>query len=154
MFKQMRRDSRQISKEEIEAILVKGEYGTLATICENGYPYSTPLSYIYNNNAIYFHCATKGQKLINIENNSKVCFSIVGDTEVLPDKFSTKYESVILFGEAKKVDDEEKEIALIKLIEKYSTGFLEQGKMYISKAKDTTTVIKIEIDHITGKAIR
>lgn len=154
MFKEMRREKRQISQEEIKDILINGEYGTLATICENGYPYSTPLSYVYANDSIYFHCATKGQKLINIENNSKVSFSIVGYTEVLPDKFSTKYESVILFGEANQVEGEEKEVALLKIIEKYSKGFLSEGKMYISKAKDITNVIKIDIKHITGKAIR
>lgn len=154
MFKEMRRGSRQISEIEVLEILSKGEYGTLATICEDGYPYSTPLSYSYHNDAIYFHCATKGQKLINLNSNSKVSFSIVGDTEILPDKFSTKYESVIIFGEAKIVDGEEKEVALLKLIEKYSEGFLEDGKMYIEKAKDATTVIKIDINHMTGKAIR
>ncbi|MGL5751241.1 MAG: pyridoxamine 5'-phosphate oxidase family protein, partial [Paraclostridium sp.] len=119
-----------------------------------GYPYSTPLSYVYHNNAIYFHCATQGQKLININSNSKVSFSIVGDTEVLPSQFSTKYESVIIFGNGTLVEGEEKEIALLKLIEKYSKEFLETGAKYISKAKDVTTVIKIDIEHITGKAIR
>ena len=154
MFKEMRRQKRQISEEEVKDILIKSEYGTLATICEDGYPYSTPLSYVYHNGAIYFHCARSGQKLTNIENNNKVSFSVVGNTELLPSKFSTNYESVILFGNATKVEGEEKEAALVKIIEKYSQGFITGGKEYISKAKDITIVIKIDIDHITGKAIR
>lgn len=153
-FKEMRRDKRQISDIEVKDILIKSEYGTLATVCEDGYPYSTPLSYVYHNDAIYFHCAKEGQKLTNISNNSKVSFSVVGETEVLPSQFSTKYESVILFGNAKVIEGEEKETVLVKIIEKYSQGFIPEGKEYISKAKGATIVVKIDIDHVTGKARR
>ena len=72
----------------------------------------------------------------------------------MPSKFSTKYESVVVFGKAHKSQDEEKELALLKLIEKYSPNFLEEGKAYIEKAKDITTVIKIDIEHLTGKSIK
>lgn len=154
MFKEMRRESRKISQEEVKDILMKSEYATLATICEDGYPYSTPLSYIYHNDAIYFHCAKSGQKLTNISNNNKVSLSVVGDTEILPSKFSTKYESVILFGKAQMVEGEEHEMALLKILEKYSQGFIQEGKEYILKAKDVTSVIKIDIEHISGKARR
>lgn len=154
MFKEMRRKDRQILEKEEVDILIEGEYGTLATICEDGYPYSTPLSYVYYNKSIYFHCAREGQKLINIDKNNKVSFSIVGKTEILPDKFSTNYESVILFGNAKRVEGEEKEIALLKIIEKYCSQFIKEGKEYISKAKNATIIIKINVDHISGKSRR
>ncbi|MEG1312655.1 MAG: pyridoxamine 5'-phosphate oxidase family protein [Romboutsia sp.] len=153
MFKQMRRQKREIDISNIEIILNKGEYGTLATISGDGYPYSLPISYVYYDKSIYFHSARDGHKIENIKNHEKVSFSVVGDTEVLPSKFSTKYESVVIFGTAKEVYEEEKEVALLKLIEKYSPKFLEEGKVYISKAKDITNVVKIKIDHITGKAI-
>ena len=45
-------------------------------------------------------------------------------------------------------------MVLLKLIEKYSPDFLEEGKLYISKAKDATSVVKISIDYMTGKAIK
>ena len=154
MFKEMRRKNREISKEEIIKILEQGEYGTVATVDENGYPYSLPLSYVYYKDCIYFHCAREGKKLSNIDKNNKVSFSVIGDTELMPSKFSTKYESVIVFGKAHKSQDEEKELALLKLIEKYSPNFLEEGKAYIGKAKDMTTVIKIDIEHLTGKSIK
>ncbi len=152
MFKEMRRKNREISKEEIIKILEQGEYGTVATVDENGYPYSLPLSYVYYKDCIYFHCAREGKKLSNIDKNNKVSFSVVGNTELMPSKFSTKYESVIVFGKAHKSQNEEKELALLKLIEKYSPNFLEEGKAYIEKAKDITTVIKIDIEHLTGKS--
>ncbi|MBC6003216.1 pyridoxamine 5'-phosphate oxidase family protein [Paeniclostridium sp. NSJ-45] len=155
MFRQMRRQNRKIEiKEEIDQILNKGEYGTLATIGENGYPHSVPISYVYYEKCIYFHSAKVGHKIDNIKNHEKVSFNVVGDTEVLPSKFSTKYESVIAFGIATEIDGEEKEMALLKLIEKYSPEFLQEGKLYISRAKDATSVMKISIEHMTGKAIK
>ncbi len=49
---------------------------------------------------IYFHCAPEGHKLENLSGNNKVSFCVVGKTQVLPDKFATNYESVIVFGTA------------------------------------------------------
>lgn len=152
MFKEMRRKDREIFDEEIYEVLSKGEFGILSTISENGYPYSVPLSYIYYENAIYFHCANEGHKLENIKENSKVSFCVVTDTEVLPDKFSTKYKSVIAFGKASEVEEGFKETILAQIINKYSKGFLEEGKKYIEKGKNSTKVIRIEINYVTGKA--
>lgn len=152
MFKEMRRKDREIGREEIEEILVKGEYGFLSTISGNGYPYVVPISFVYYNNSIYFHCATDGHKLENIKNNNKVSFSVAVDTEVLPRKFTTKYQSIIAFGTAREIEGDLKEEALFELIKKYSQQFLTEGKKYLDNAKDKTRVMKIEIEHITGKS--
>lgn len=152
MFRKMRREDRKIDKTEAIKILQNGEYGVLATLGKNNYPYTVPLSYIYNNNSIYFHCAVEGSKLDNIAHNDKVSFCVVGKTEILPDVFSTLYESTIVFGKAVEVDDEEKRFALKLLIEKYSPEYLDSGMQYINRALNKTKVIKIECENITGKA--
>jgi len=152
IFKEMRRKDREIFNEDIEHILVNGEYGTLSTIGDNGYPYTVPLSYVYCNKSIYFHCAEDGYKLQNIQQNDKVSFCVVTDTEVLPSKFSTKYRSVIVFGTASIVTGDLKETILIHLIDKYSHDFLEEGKKYVEKAKDNTKIMEIHIKHMTGKS--
>ncbi len=152
MFKEMRRKDKEITKDEIEEILTKGEYGVLSTIDDNGYPYTVPLSFVYYNNSIYFHCAIEGQKLDNIRQNDKVSFCVVTDTEVLAKKFTTKYKSVVVFGVASEIVDCLKEDILFELANKYSPQFLVEGEKYIKNAKDKTKVIKIDINHITGKA--
>ena len=120
MMKKMRRKDRQLNTEDTLTVLEQGEYGILSTICENGTPYGVPVSYVYSNNCIYFHCAKNvGLKLDNIGNNSNVCFTVVGKTELLPAKFSTKYESAIVFGQARLLKENEKKEPLLKLIEKY-----------------------------------
>lgn len=152
MFREMRRKDKQLTMEESIEILRNNEIGVLSTICENGYPYGVPLNYVYYNNSIYFHCAKIGQKLDNIKSCDKVSFCVYCDVELLPDKFDTNYKSVILFGKAIEINELEKEEALLKLIKKYSSKFIEEGKNYIEKAKGTALVYKINIEHITGKA--
>lgn len=154
MFKEMRRKDRAIENYDSLEILKNCDYGILSTVDKNGYPYGVPLSYVYMNNSLYFHSATIGNKLDNILYNNKVSFCVVGQTSVLPDKFSTKYESVVFFGTATEVVDVEKNEALLELLNKYSPDFIEQGKVYIKNAGSVTKVIKITIDHITGKARR
>jgi len=154
MFKEMRKSQREIFGEDIKLILENGEYGVLATSGENGYPYATPVSYVYINNAIYFHCAVEGNKLENIRYNNKVSFCVVGKTQVLPEQFSTEYESVIIFGHASETSGDEKKDALIAIADKYSPDFKKEGLAYIDRAINKTCVVKIEIDKITGKARR
>ena len=151
MFSTMRRKDREVTGSMIEEILLQGEFGTLATISENGYPYTVPLSYVYYDKAIFFHCAKQGHKLNNIQHNNKVSFSVVTDVNLLPSEFVTNYKSVIAFGEASEVTGDGKEDALRKLIEKYSADFIREGNDYIQRAQDNTTVIKIDIHHLTGK---
>lgn len=152
MFKEMRRKDRVLEITEALEILKICEYGVLSTIDKNGYPYGVPLSYVYIDNSIYFHSATEGNKLDNILNNNKVSFCVVGKTSILPDKFSTKYESVIVFGKATEAIADEKNKALLEILNKYSPDFIEKGKTYIQNASSKTKVIKITIEHISGKA--
>ena len=94
----MRRKDKALQNSEIEKILQHGEYGVLSTMDEGGQPYGVPLNYVYMNDCIYCHCALAGHKLENIAINSRVSFCVVGDTCLLPEEFSTEFESVILFG--------------------------------------------------------
>lgn len=154
MFRKMRRQDREITNAESITILENCSYGILSTINKNGYPYGVPVNYVYINQAIYFHSALEGSKLDNIRENSKVAFCVVGETCVLPEKFSTEYESVILFGTAIEVFDEEKNAALLAFVNKYSANYIEEGKAYIKNASEKTKVVKIHIEHISAKARR
>ncbi len=154
MFREMRRKDRELKKDEAIEILKRNDYGVLSTIGENGYPYGVPVNFVFLNNSIYFHCATEGHKLDNILYNGKVSFCVVGETAILPEKFSTNFESAIVFGRAEEVFDDEKGTALIEILNKYSSDYIEEGKEYIKKASKFTKVIKINIEHISGKARR
>lgn len=147
----MRRKEFAMTAENAEELLKHGEYGVLSTADKNGVPYGVPLNYAYDGKKIYFHCAPEvGRKLENIADNSNVCFTVVGKVERVPEKFSTRYESVIVGGTATVA--EEKEYALALLIEKYSPDFAEAGAKYIERAAYKTAVYAITVSELSGKS--
>lgn len=152
MFQEMRRKERQLDNEQTKALLARAEYGVLSTIGTNEFPYGVPISYVYAEEAIYFHCAVVGSKLDNIAANSKVSFCVVGTTQVLAEQFTTNYESVVAFGIAEEVLGDEKNKAMIEIVKKYSPDFMESGREYIQKADSRVRVMKINVEHLTGKS--
>ena len=151
IMREMRRKDKEIGTGEAIKLLTECEYGVLSTVGNDGQPYGVPLNYAYKNDCIYFHCALKGHKIDNIDNNPAVSFCVVGNTKVLPSEFSTEYVSAVAFGTASVLQGTERYNALLLLLEKFSPEFMEEGKKYIEKLDKVTKVIKIEIQHISGK---
>lgn len=153
MFSEMRRADRAMQESDTRQLLETAQMGTLATVGEDQNPYAVPMSFAYEPGVIYFHCAPEGKKLDNLRHNASVCFAVADAVELMPAAFSTKYRSAIVFGRMSVVDDpEEKRRGLIALIKKYSTDFYESGLQYIDRALAKTSVLKLEISHMTGKA--
>ena len=151
-MKELRRKDRAITEAEAVALLNRAEYGVLSTAAENGKPYGVPLNFCIIDDCIYFHCAVEGQKIYNIKQNKFISFCAVGNTELLPDKFGTKYESIIVSGEVEEVFDMNKQKAMEGLLHKYSSEFFDKGIKYIEGLRDKTRVFKITINTLTGKA--
>ena len=154
MFREMRRKDKMKTYEEAVQILGECTNGVLSVTGDDGYPYGVPVSYIYHDGKIYFHCAGEGHKLDAIKADSRVSFTVVGADEIAPEKFTTMYKSVIAFGKASIIDTDEEKMAALNLIrEKYSGNFPKEGAAYIEKFWDKTTVVVIEIEHMTGKGL-
>lgn len=150
----MRRSDRLMDEDKAKELLARCEYGVLSMTGEDGAPYAVPLSYIYRNGVVYFHCALKGRKLDCISREHRVCFSAVdGVKAVYRDGFTTEYSSVLAFGKAYEVtDEEEKREVLMSLCEKYLPGFMDKAPADISSAIKRTGVYKIVVESISGKA--
>ncbi|MBT4288653.1 MAG: pyridoxamine 5'-phosphate oxidase family protein [Deltaproteobacteria bacterium] len=152
MFKEMRNKKQQLSTVESIEIINNGEYGVMGTVGENGYPYTVPVNYVYHNEKIYFHCATSGHKIEDIDYNAKVSFCVVGNNTIIPKKFDTEFKSVILFGKAREVFDKEKEEGLIAILQRFSSDHIPAGEKYIKAMWDKTKVFEIVVEHMSGKA--
>jgi len=154
MQKPMRRQDRVMSEAEAGTLLQSAEYGFLATVDEDGAPYLLPLNFVYDSGAVFFHCAREGQKIDNLRRDGRVCFTVVGETRVISEQFTTRYESVLLRGTAKTIENEPKRQALIRLCQKYCPENMGEAEAYIEKSVQRTCVVQITIDSITGKANR
>lgn len=152
MFREMRRKKQVLPIEECAAVLRRGSSGVLAVLGDGGYPYAVPLSYVYDGKKIYFHCAKTGHKLDAIRRESKVSFCVIDLDQVLPEKYTTCYRSVIAFGRARILEDEaEKRLALEKLAAKYSPEQTEGRRLEIEKELDAVCMVEMQIEHLTGK---
>ncbi|ABS61459.1 MULTISPECIES: pyridoxamine 5'-phosphate oxidase family protein [Fervidobacterium] len=150
-FPPMRRKDRELPEQQTFEILKSGDYGVLATF--NGeYPYGIPVNYAFDGEYIYIHCAKEGHKIENIKKFSNVCFTIVKSYEILPDELSTAYESVIAFGKASIVENEDEKRGALELIGKKYSNNLEKIKGEIADSIQRVSIIKIEIEHISGKS--
>ncbi len=142
--------NKQVSRDMAMNILNNAEYGVLSTVDKAGQPYGVPLNYIVLDDAIYLHCALEGHKLDNISDNNRVSFTVIGYSEIVPASFTAKYESVVVFGRATLANEPEKVNMLQKLVQRYSPEFQEKGMKVIDAFKDKCTVIRIDIEHISG----
>lgn len=153
MFQEMRRKRQQLTEAECVEILQNNTSGVLAVSGDGGYPYAVPLSYVYDEGALYFHCAKTGHKLDALKACGKVSFCVVDRDHVVPEAYTTHYRSVILFGRAK-ILEQEKEIrgAIEKLAVKYHpVDRKEHRAAMIEKEYKALCMVKIEIEHMTGK---
>ena len=152
MFREMRRNRQILTQAECEAILAACTNGVLAVSWDDGYPYAVPLSYVYRDNKIFFHCAKTGHKLDAIARNEKVSFCVVGQDLIVPEKYTTCYRSVIAFGKARQLEDAaEKRAALELLAEKYSPEQVEGRAKEIDQQFAHVCMVEIAIEHMTGK---
>jgi uncharacterized protein len=155
MFAEIRRKERKMEPQQVKEALECGEYGTLSMCGVNGYGYGVPLNYVLEENHLYFHCAVEGEKLRNLSENNKVSFCVVGKAQVVAKEFTTAYQSIIAFGKATFVSSEDEiRRAMLLLVKKYSPEHQETGEKYINQAIKRIQVIRLDIEHLTGKSNR
>ncbi len=152
-FRDIRRNDRVLDNEKTMQLFETGEYGFLSMCGINGYGYGIPINYVLEGKSIYFHCAPEGFKLDNLRQNNRVSFCVVGHTQVLPGQFSTAYESALVFGRiACDLSEKERYKALDLLVAKYSSDFTDISKKYISKSFHRTNILRLDIEHLSGKS--
>lgn len=146
----------QLTSEQIDELLHRTDTGRFATINENGYPYVVSMHFVYYNDKIYMHGLPKGQKIDNVNRNSKVCFEVNELFGLLTDNIENacdteaEYNSVIIIGNASLIEDlDYKRKILNKIVEKYTPQFA--GKELPDNMIKGTAIIEIDIVERTGK---
>ena len=95
MERKMYKEKRQLSAEETQALFVKGHHGILSVNGDDGYPYAVPVNYVFIDGKIYIHSAKYGYKIDALKQNDKVCFTAILNSQIIPDKFTAAFESVV-----------------------------------------------------------
>lgn len=153
---QVRRQDRLLDEQRAWELLRESEYGVLSMISEEGKPYGIPVNFVWDGQeAIYIHCAPEGRKLRALEAHPEVSLSMVGRVNLLPNRFTTEYESIVVEGKAHlHLPEDERRQALRLLLEKLSPDDLTVGLKYAEKSFHRTEVIRIDIIKMSGKSKR
>lgn len=151
MFREMRRKKQKLPEKQCLDILKRAKTATLALAGDDGYPYSVPINFVYENGKIYFHGAKEGHKIDAIKNNPKVSMSIIDQEDVIEEELTTYFRSVILFGKARILQDEDEIYHAIETLGlKYTEDDIAVRKE-INKEWDILCCVEITIEHLSGK---
>ncbi len=149
----MRRHDRALDGATALRLLAEADWGVLATVDAEGWPYAVPVNHAVVSGVLIIHCATVGHKLANLAYNSRVSYCVVTQAETLPLELATRYASVIVFGRAELLTDEgEKRAALRALGLRFAAEHPAAVDHAIEKDLFRTAVLRIHIERATGKA--
>ncbi len=152
MFREMRRKKQILSNKENMELLEKGTSGVLALLGDNGYPYAVPISYVYDNSKIYFHGAKVGHKIDAIRKCRKASFCVIDQDEIFPEKYTTYFKSVIVFGKIRILEENEIREAIEMLAMKYHpTDSIENRNQEIAREWKALCMMELSVEHMTGK---
>ncbi len=148
----MRREDKEINDiKEIESIISRCDVCRIA-LCENNSPYIVPVSFGYKDKCLYFHSAADGRKIDIIKKNNRVCFEFDIHKGLIksqnPCNWDVKYYSVIGSGKAFFIESIEGKTKALDIITGHYSG---DAFEYQKNSVDNVTVIKVEIENLTGK---
>jgi len=153
----MRRTDRQIvDPEEIESILLRGRYCTIALV-DDGEPYVVTLSYGYDEGAsrLYFHVAPAGHKLEIIAREPRACGTVIIEQGYVTGECEHPFESVVLRGRMRVVtEDAEKRHAIVTLVnhlEDDPDGYWASRSWSLEDRLAGFAALCFEIESVTGK---
>ena len=149
----VRRQDRLLDEERAVELLRTVEWGVLSMVDEQSAPYGIPVNYVWDGKrSIYIHCAPEGRKLCCLDHEARVSFTVVGRVNLLPSKFTTEYESVVLTGTAvRHLDESERCHALELLLGKLSPDDQEVGMKYAAGSFHRVEIIRLDINAWSGK---
>lgn len=152
MFRELRRSDRAATPEQAREILARAEWGVLSTVGEEGWPYGVPLNHVMVGDCLYAHCALDGHKLDNLEHEPRASYCAVALHEVKAAELSTRFESAIAFGRAELIlENGERRFALEALAQRFSAAHPEAIAKEMAESFERTAVIRLRIEHLSGK---
>jgi hypothetical protein len=149
----MRRHEQEITdRQVIEEILQKALICRIG-LADNNMPYIVPVCFGYKDGSLYVHSSRYGLKMDMIDRNNNVCFEVEVDVETIPAavacKWSVTYRSVVGFGKASVLENEEERIHALNIIMEHYTG--KSPHEYHPHSLEKAAIIEIQVESMTGK---
>ena len=155
MFREMRRKKQKLTEKQCLDILRRAKTATLALSGDDGYPYSVPINFVYEDGKIYFHGAKAGHKVDALKTSDKVCFTVYGNERIDESESWAPYvQSVVVFGRCRLLEAGSESIDRLKeFAMKYypSEQLVDEN---IAHAGRAVQMFEITIEHMSGKQVQ
>ena len=151
----MRRFKQQVSQEKCIEILKSEPRGVLAVLGDDGYPYTIPLDFFYDekDGKIYFHGAKEGHKIDAIKNYEKASFCVYDKGYRKEGEWALNIKSVVAFGKIKLITDIKKAEEICSNLVKKFTDDQEYLEKELANALSRVQCLEFTIEHMTGKLV-
>jgi len=150
----MRRADKEITDADELHRILDGALVLHLGMVDDGGPYVVPLNFAREGDALWLHCAAEGRKLRCLRDNPSVCIEVERLIQITSGPtacgaWTSHYESVIGFGTARVLsDDEHKLHAMQTIMGKYSG---KQDWQFSPETMAKIVIIHVTLESLTGK---
>jgi nitroimidazol reductase NimA-like FMN-containing flavoprotein (pyridoxamine 5'-phosphate oxidase superfamily) len=123
---------------------------------DNGLPFVIPMGVARDNDRILLHGSTGSRMMRQIAQGIDLCVTVTQLNAIVVARSafnsSMNYESVMIFGVARVLEDAEKDIALERITEKLVPGLWNYGRPIVAKEMAATMIVELSLDKISAKS--
>ena len=119
-------------------------------------PFVIPMGFVRDGNRILIHGSTGSRMMIAIAKGIDLCVTVTQLNAIVVARSafnsSMNYESVMIFGKARVLNDAEKEIALERITTKLVPGLWDYARPMTKKESAATMIVELTLDKVSAKA--
>ena len=121
----------------------------------DGHPYVTPTNYWRIDGHVYWHGSSASRMLKEQSKGIPVCFTVTHLDGIVFARaafnHNVNFRSVMLFGEAELVEEDEKREALRRFTDGLAPGLWAHARLPTEKEWKATRIIRMPIDEVSAK---
>jgi len=119
-------------------------------------PFVVPMGFARDENRILIHGSTGSRIMMAIAKGIELCVTVTQLNAIVVARSafnsSMNYESVMIFGKARILKEDEKDVALERITTKLVPGLWEYGRTMTKKESAATMIVELSLDKISAKA--
>ena len=119
-------------------------------------PFVVPMGFARDENRILIHGSTGSRIMMAIAKEIDLCVTVTQLNAIVVARSafnsSMNYESVMIFGKARILNEEEKDVALEAITTKLVPGLWEYGRALTKKESAATMIVELSLEKISAKA--
>jgi hypothetical protein len=119
-------------------------------------PYVIPMGFARDNDRILLHGSSGSRIMMLMAQGVDLCLTITQLNAIVVARSafnsSMNYESVMIFGKARVLEEDEKELALERITEKLIPGMWAYGRALTKKESAATLIVEVPMDKVSAKS--